>query len=352
MLDIWLDFQLQSGLSIATIGVTLLSTLISISLFIFGCRTKRAGHEDPWGNCEYLDEDESATKDSLIRFYDGAAGNLPIICAVVGLLGTAVRCALPVIFLHQWSPDAWLQLGAWGLLFVQIVVLRLKTIAKNQFALGILVASSSTCLLLNTSWMFFQDLDQASQDESWGVSFFVLDVAPIIATLLIDNATLNIPARPDTFKEGKLVDRQSAASAFEKYSFNWARWLLNIRSKSTLIDFADLPLMAKDMRAEKLSDALRLEYFSIRSSLFLLLYKSNRWMFHRQWALTVAQSVVAYGPQYCMYKMLRLLEERPITKAKRDELWLWAIGIGMSRLLLTLLETRYAHKCFFGQLDM
>ena len=95
------------------------------------------------------------------------------------------------------------------------------------------------------------------------------------------------------------------------------------------------------MRAKTLEASLRNKYISARSSLFFMLYRTHHGLFHWQWSITVIQSVAAYGPQFCMYKMLRLLEQQHVTGIKPAELLAWAVGLGLVRLLQTLLEARY-----------
>ena len=98
--------------------------------------------------------------------------------------------------------------------------------------------------------------------------------------------------------------------------------------------------MSQSMRAADLEARLGVTYKNARSSLIWVLYKSHRSHFNWQWGLTVVQSIIAYGPQYCMYKILKLLEQQHRTQVKHKELMFWAIGLGMIRLLQTLLEAR------------
>ena len=100
--------------------------------------------------------------------------------------------------------------------------------------------------------------------------------------------------------------------------------------------------MNHSLRAENLTRRLLSVGDHTHSSLFWLLYKSHRGTFHWQWALTIGQSIAAYGPQFCMYELLRLLEEQRFTVEQRTALWFWAFGLGSIRLLQTLLEARYA----------
>ena len=107
-----------------------------------------------------------------------------------------------------------------------------------------------------------------------------------------------------------------------------------------MIDFSDLPVMNYDTRAENLQSRLHFLHAAQHQSLFFLLYKSHRAIFHWQWFLTMLQSIVAYGPQFCMYRILKLLELQNATGEKSTDLWLWAAGLGLIRLFQTFVEAR------------
>lgn len=66
------------------------------------------------------------------------------------------------------------------------------------------------------------------------------------------------------------------------------------------------------------------------------------------WCLAALHGLALYGPQYCLYKTLKLLEQSQTSGVGDRSLWLWAAGIGMSRLLEYMILTRYVHHCHFG----
>ena len=94
-------------------------------------------------------------------------------------------------------------------------------------------------------------------------------------------------------------------------------------------------------RAENLVTKLQNNQIAQMSSLMYILFKVHRRVLLWQWILTIVQSLAAYGPQFCMYKMLEVLESEPMLDTQRNDLWAWAILLGLFRLLQTLLEARY-----------
>ena len=93
-------------------------------------------------------------------------------------------------------------------------------------------------------------------------------------------------------------------------------------------------------RAENLEKRFRYMQSARLRSLWIVIYKSHRSVLIWQWCLTVAQSIATYAPQFCLYKLLKLLEFRHISGEEPVQLWVWAIGLGLLRLIQTVLEAR------------
>jgi len=62
-------------------------------------------------------------------------------------------------------------------------------------------------------------------------------------------------------------------------------------------------------------------------------------MFHWQWFLTAIESLALNGPQVCLYKILRLLEQRNTAEYNPEDMWLWVAGLGISKFVHLVLET-------------
>ena len=98
--------------------------------------------------------------------------------------------------------------------------------------------------------------------------------------------------------------------------------------------------MSHGLRAQNLEFRLRSSYRGRGRSIFLVLLRAHSSIILWQWFLTAVQSVMAYGPQFVMYKLLKLLETQQVKQVGDPELWLWALAIGAIRLFQTFLEVK------------
>ena len=130
---------------------------------------------------------------------------------------------------------------------------------------------------------------------------------------------------------------------YRRFTFAWARPLLDQARKSRCLEYSDLPVLDHATRSRTLKD--RFSTGSIPYSGKSPLWKAVLWdhyaVFARQWVLAVMESVVMMLPPVCLYKVLSLLEQRSLDKPTNDspELWLWISCLAVSKLLHVMLDT-------------
>ena len=106
------------------------------------------------------------------------------------------------------------------------------------------------------------------------------------------------------------------------------------------ISFGDLATLEFNSRAKTLqSSFLNVQLFGVRR-LWSDLYKSHRKAFWLQWLLAILQSIIAFLPSLCLFRTLFLLEIKQSVGIDSQETWVWALGIGISRMVQQWLEAR------------
>lgn len=124
-------------------------------------------------------------------------------------------------------------------------------------------------------------------------------IAQGLTALLLLIAHLSIPRSADQYIDGKLVDRQAAASAMERLSFTWAASSFNDKC-------ANLPVLPASMRTAAVA-----RRYSERRGRTAKLGGSLLQLFIRpitmQWTFTIIWSVASVVPEYITYKLLEHL---------------------------------------------
>jgi len=106
------------------------------------------------------------------------------------------------------------------------------------------------------------------------------------------------------------------------------------------ISFADLSALEFITRAKTLQISfLNAQLFGVRR-LWLDLYRSHKKAFWGIWLLAIVQSIIAFLPSLCLFRTLLLLETKQSGGFDSQETWIWALGIGISRMVQQWLEAR------------
>ena len=195
---------------------------------------------------------------------------------------------------------------------------------------------------------------------------------------LVGVLCFSFPRRPAVINEGQAVDAQLSVSALRRWTFGWATDLLNFAKVNGGLDMYHLPRLHAGMRS-----------FYLHESFKTSKQKDQLWktLVHKHWkeiayqsSLAAFQGVVAFSPQYALYRLLKLLEKRPVSFRIGDSVvsllnhanssiieddpsfksltsgtlsgdlaslsgkastnpYLWVVGLGISMLLTSWIET-------------
>lgn len=143
--------------------------------------------------------------------------------------------------------------------------------------------------------------------------------------ILLSLCQVLIPRRPEVFTEdGRAVDFEDSASALSRYSMNWCNAALVLAAKSGTLEA--LPILNHDTRSasQPLIKVLSSEAY-IWNRILMERFRG----FAKQWTFMFLRSVMALGSPYCIWRLLRCLEE---PKQRPNEGWMWLMGIGASTI--------------------
>lgn len=177
-------------------------------------------------------------------------------------------------------------------------------------------------------------LPQSSQVLS-NVHIVLTSVEAALATCLFV-ACLALPRRPSVAKDGQPVDEQFTVSALNRYTFTWAGEILRFARTNKGLDLTDLPKLGYHSRSE----ILQKEFLSKKQNdrLWKSVLKVHAPALIQQWILTIIQAFAQFAPQFAMYKLLQLLEQRSEGASVAIVAWAWVVGLGVSMILSSWIE--------------
>jgi ABC-type multidrug transport system fused ATPase/permease subunit len=141
---------------------------------------------------------------------------------------------------------------------------------------------------------------------------------------------ISYPRRPLVFHEGREIDAQWTGTAWSCYTYAWATPLLSMSAKGKKLDFDTIPDLDYHTRSSDLYAAFNAS--GAKGSLFKKLV-----MFHwrgivTQYFLTFMDAIFNLAPQFAMYRLLRLLEERDAGAEVAKVAFFWVLALGVIQL--------------------
>ncbi|PKX97332.1 putative ABC transporter [Aspergillus novofumigatus IBT 16806] len=212
-----------------------------------------------------------------------------------------------------------LRLATWIMILVQELVL----ISRYYSALASLAIG--ICIAWPYASSFHSNLDfkLTSRDAS--------SIVQLVAALILVFVNLAFPRGPTIYRNGRPVDSQKSVSFLNRYTFSWATTILSIAAKNKRLNIDDLPLIGDEVRAKTLSDS----FFAVSSA-------SARW---RRWLtlywpeiifqviLQLVANAANFLPHFLLLTILRLFEDRDAGASNQLQLWLAALGLGLSMVV-------------------
>lgn len=145
-------------------------------------------------------------------------------------------------------------------------------------------------------------------------------------------ACLSIPRRPSVFEGNHVIDGQYTVSAVSSYAFGFAGRVLSLARNKKSLDLVDLPKLHLWGRSSFL-----LQYFGAMTAKNDRLWKSIMYahypevLFQTAWA--IMQAALQFAPQFAMYKLLQLLEQRAQGASVENAAWGLVVALGASIML-------------------
>jgi ABC-type multidrug transport system fused ATPase/permease subunit len=150
-------------------------------------------------------------------------------------------------------------------------------------------------------------------------------------------AFLTLQRRPAVFHDGQPVDGELTVSALSRFSFSWGSPVLKFARKNKALGFDDLPRVSQYLRSNFLQGTFNER--KSRSRLWKQVFYYFRWAFFQQFVLIITIGVTQFGPQFAMFNLLKLLEQRAQGDQVAAVAWAWVFGLGFFMLGSSLFES-------------
>ena len=161
------------------------------------------------------------------------------------------------------------------------------------------------------------------------ISNYSLQLAAAIVSLI---ACISMPRRPTVSDLDHVVDGQYTVSAISSYTFGFAGRVLSLARRKSSLDLVDLPKLHFWVRSSFLlhrSAASSAQTNRLWKSIIYRYYPEI--LFQTAWASM--QSALQFAPQFAMYKLLQLLEQRSQGAPVENAAWGLVVVLGGSIIL-------------------
>ncbi|KAI9767128.1 MAG: hypothetical protein M1840_005917 [Geoglossum simile] len=289
----------------------------------------------------YEDGDGVATEETVSAYSDRTPRFILCFSSIIGFLASLVTSVLASLYPEK-SPlvESWITVLCWAFLLLQVTNLSLERRSVNRFRLGIYGAFS--CLFLIGVICLETRLLKVTYGGGYTyyLSAFVQGATAVVALF----AYVSLPRRPDVFNNDGLVDRQFTVSAISRYTFTWCEPLLKLAALKRRLEMDDLPALDELTTSNSLQR--RFHAMKRKGKLWKLVFWCHAAAFIRQWLLTLLASVMGFAPQFCMYRILQLLEKRMLGDFFDTEAWWWVAGLGVGQITQAWLEAWLYWVCW------
>lgn len=211
---------------------------------------------------------------------------------------------------------------------------------RERFRIGTHIALGvSVLLLVLVAEMYhlveFHDQHQfpPPDDGPWKTMLGLI-VGQVLVAITIMAASLSLPARPQLTHEGKPVDAQFSVSVLNRWAFAWATPILQLAASDQHIMVGSLPMMDHHTRSANLYRQMaRIMDRHPVPRLWKALASSHRVSIAHVWTIASITSALNFGPFYCLYRTVSLLQEHQ-GEATQPPLAVLFWGLSMSVCLL------------------
>jgi ABC-type multidrug transport system fused ATPase/permease subunit len=220
----------------------------------------------------------------------------------------------------------------------------------KRFELGTHIAWGTSGLLLvliTEIYYLVKFYDRAAQHRLppllylWKQMLGIVGGQAIISTMLIA-ASLCLPAHPESTYDGEVVDAQFSVSILNRCFFRWANPTFQLVANHCDFTVGILPMLDYYTRSANLYGRISVMMTGLSvPCLWKTLAHTHRASLIRVWSLAIITTVLNYGPFYCLYKTLTLLQEHE-GKATQPPLTalFWAVSMSGCLLAQYLMQSR------------
>lgn len=216
---------------------------------------------------------------------------------------------------------------------IQALNLFVERIPVRRYNLGIQAAAGFALLIITVC--VENGIQRSYSSSADGTRFWMLAIE-LIAAVISCCTCLFLPRRPSVSHGGQTVDKQYTVSALNRWTWTWAsEYLALARLKNRLV-LSDIPVLNFGVRADYVVS--RMASRKPRDRLWKTLIFTHRLELVIQSMISIMQGIIQFAPQFAMYKLLELLEDRAKDNSIAKIAWAYVIGLGLSISLAGWME--------------
>ncbi|KAL4919204.1 hypothetical protein BDW62DRAFT_200085 [Aspergillus aurantiobrunneus] len=220
-----------------------------------------------------------------------------------------------------------LQLASWAAILLQEVVLATCRNPQERYNLGCYSALATLATGLSITVPNALALHREQRPLALD-SQDALTIVQLVAALILVIVNLALPRGPAVYRDGRILDAQHSVAFLTRYTYAWAYNTLSLATKNGRLNPEDLPLIAQEVRAQTLSDRFfATDSVSVQWKRWFQLYWRNVVV---QVAIQLCSGSVRFLPNFLLLAILRLFEDRDAGAENQLQLWLTAVGLGLS----------------------
>ncbi|KAL8805877.1 MAG: hypothetical protein Q9182_001658 [Xanthomendoza sp. 2 TL-2023] len=288
-------------------------------------KTRRRSRE----STSFYEDDDGAATPTSRHGHPALTPTLVIIFTAINGFAISISAVITDrTFYRASTPDSEKLVAStlWMLLVAQSLSILYQRRLTEKFLLGIWAAVTALIILGFLTIVTYKLIrnNPVIADNTQ----LIFAIAQLVACVLIVPPLLSLRRRPPIYHHGKPVDEEYTASVLGRSTFSWAGPTLTTAGSESSFGLGDLPTVSHYMRSRFLLARWSRSNSKTRhlvDQIFCLF----QWALVRQVSLTIIANVTQFGPQYAMYRLLLLLEQRSRGSQITATAWLWVAGLAL-----------------------
>ncbi|KIW07421.1 uncharacterized protein PV09_02262 [Verruconis gallopava] len=323
------------------------SIALAIVLFLFGpslwrfVSLRRSGLSKKLSDYQYHDKDGIATEETQNAYSIKLQNVLATFLSLAGF-GLSLAAAVRGTVADENLISVWLHFGLWVLVLVQ----HLLVLNEHQPVLvySIALTEGLSCLviiLLNAGIVYLTAVGLMEQTSNYPL-FPAAGIAVAVCDFIV---CFSYPRRPHVTFEGQPVDAASSVSALDRYTYSWPGPLLAAAKRLKDLEYSDIPVLGAEDRTSELTATFK-ENLGRTHSMLKSVLLSHLSTFLWQHIYTVVDAMLMVAPQFVMYQLLRLLEQRDAGADIAAAARFWVVALGVAILAGAFTNNQMWFLCY------